>query len=674
MEGQVAVFLGSAAGLDTVAAWRHEPDSMYAFLGNSVASAGDVNGDGYDDVIAGATNESDLNPQEGAAYVWLGSAAGLSDSPDWSVYGGSSGVGMGFSVASAGDVNGDGYDDVVVGAPWDTNGETSEGRAFLYLGSAAGLDTVAAWSAESNQVNAGLGYSVASAGDVDGDGLDDVIVGTPFYITQQGIAGRTSLFRGTVAGLDPAAAWTLDGNSVDEFFGWSVASAGDVDGDGYDDVLVSAEISDVAFENGGEVSLFHGSAAGLGAVADWIAYGGMAYANFGSAVAAAGDVDADGYSDVVIGAAGVSSPEVSEGNAMVYLGSAAGLAPAPVWVFDDADSGHASFGAAVAGAGDTNGDGYADVLVGGAAWSDEESQEGGAWSYLGGADVDLDGVPNGLDRCQGFDDALDADGDGAPDGCDRCPGADDGVDADGDTFPDACDACAGFDDAADADFDGVADGCDACLGFDDASDGDLDAVPDACDVCDGADDAADADADLVPDGCDVCTGSDDALDNDLDAVPDGCDACAGFDDALDADADYTADGCDVCAGSDDRADADGDAVPDGCDACPGADDAVDSDGDGVADGCDDCIATAEACDAVDNDCDGLVDEGCPAPDTDPPAGDGPTGEDVPAEAEGCGCAHGGSAGSVAGFLAMVAVLGRQRATRPHDKVAGTPPR
>ena len=117
-------------------------------------------------------------------------------------------------MATAGDVNGDGFSDVIVGALLYDNGETDEGRAYVYHGSAAGLATTAAWTAESNQDDAHFGYSVATAGDVNGDGFSDVIVGAYVYDNGETNEGRAFVYHGSAAGLSPTAAWTAESNQA----------------------------------------------------------------------------------------------------------------------------------------------------------------------------------------------------------------------------------------------------------------------------------------------------------------------------------------------------------------------------------------------------------------------------------------------------------------------------
>ena len=110
-----------------------------AGFGYAVASAGDVNGDGFSDVIVGSYLQDNGQSNEGRAFVYKGSATGLATSPTWSLESNQSSANFGFSVATAGDVNGDGFSDVIVGAELFDNGETNEGRAFVYHGSATGL-------------------------------------------------------------------------------------------------------------------------------------------------------------------------------------------------------------------------------------------------------------------------------------------------------------------------------------------------------------------------------------------------------------------------------------------------------------------------------------------------------------------------------------------------------
>ncbi|HEX6765650.1 MAG TPA: integrin alpha, partial [Polyangiaceae bacterium] len=131
----------------TTAAWSVESNQALAWLGWSVAGAGDVNGDGYADVAIGAPGYSNGEVFEGRAFVYLGSAAGLAATPAWTAEGQQAGAAFGVPVAGVGDVNRDGFSDLVVGAAAYDGGQVDEGRVALYFGSASGLATSAAWTA-----------------------------------------------------------------------------------------------------------------------------------------------------------------------------------------------------------------------------------------------------------------------------------------------------------------------------------------------------------------------------------------------------------------------------------------------------------------------------------------------------------------------------------------------
>ncbi len=385
-EGVAFVYLGTSTGVATTAAWTGEANQASAAYGASVASAGDVNGDGYGDVIVGAYNYDDGSSNEGAAFVYLGSSSGLATSAAWTGQADQVSAHYGAAVAWAGDVNGDGYGDVIVGAPDYDNGSTDEGLAYVYYGSASGLATAAAWTDESDQTGANLGGSVATAGDVDGDGYADVIIGAEGYDNGSADEGRASVYLGSAGGLATSAAWTAESDQASAAFGVSVASAGDVDGDGYSDVIIGAEGYDNGSTDEGAAFVYLGSVSGLATTAAWSAESGQASAFFGASVGSAGDVDGNGYADVIVGAAYYDNGSSNEGQASVYVGSASGLATAASWTAE-ADQTSAYFGTSVAAAGDVNGDGFGDVIVGAFLYDNGSTNEGQAGVYLGnGAD------------------------------------------------------------------------------------------------------------------------------------------------------------------------------------------------------------------------------------------------------------------------------------------------
>jgi len=330
-EGAAAVYHGSATGLSLIPSWLGESDQKYAHFGESVGTAGDVNGDGYADIIVGAPGYDHGQPHEGAAAVYHGSATGLSLIPSWLGESDQENAEFGSSVGTAGDVNGDGYDDVIVGARLYTNGQNSEGAAAVYHGSAAGLSLIPSWLGESDQENAEFGSSVGTAGDVNGDGYADVIVGAPWYTNDQSQEGAASVYHGSASGLSLIVAWLVEGDQKTALFGASVGTAGDVNGDSYADIIVGAAMYDNGQVNEGTAVVYYGSASGLSLIPSWGDESDQEGAGFGKSVGTAGDVNSDGYADIIVGAPTYKNGQVNEGTAVVYYGSASGLSLIPSW-------------------------------------------------------------------------------------------------------------------------------------------------------------------------------------------------------------------------------------------------------------------------------------------------------------------------------------------------------
>ncbi|MEW5989127.1 MAG: integrin alpha [Chloroflexota bacterium] len=381
-DGRVFVYHGSAIGLSFIPNWVAIGDQADAYFGGAVGRAGDVNGDGYDDVYVGADGYTNDQEEEGRVYVYYGSAAGLSQTADWIVEGDQEGAAFGHAAGAAGDVNGDGYDDLIVGADDYSNGQEEEGRAFVYYGSAAGLSLIPAWTAESNQAEANFGFAVGSAGDVNGDGYDEVIVGAVHYDHPQPDEGMAFVFYGSAGGPSLTANWAAEGQQVEAWLGHSVGGAGDVNNDGYDDVLVGAYHFSHGQVSEGLVTLYLGSAAGLGRSPNWVAEGNQPQAAFGYSLGRAGDVNNDGFDDVIIGAYHYTWGQREEGRAFVYHGSAVGLRPFANWTGESNQRG-ATFARSVGTAGDVNGDGYADAIIGAYLYSNGQPEEGRAYAYLG---------------------------------------------------------------------------------------------------------------------------------------------------------------------------------------------------------------------------------------------------------------------------------------------------
>ncbi|MDR3717105.1 MAG: FG-GAP-like repeat-containing protein [Puia sp.] len=362
VEADRAVYPVTIDPLSTAANTALTTTTLNSFLGCSVASAGDVNGDGYSDVIVGASGVGldttvalGVPTTNGNVYLYLGSATGLSSTPKATLTGTVSGDKFGISIASAGDVNQDGFSDIIVGASLNPVAGTARGAAYLYLGGdpASGVSlvpTVLTGAAEDNDF---FGSSVSGAGDVNGDGFSDVIIGAHGF---SGGVGQAYIFQGNAGGINTAIAATLSSptGTVDQF-GSSVAGAGDINGDGFADVLIGA----VNGNSGtGTAYVYKGVSAGFPSAVAFSYNGTTSGDGFGASVAGAGDVNGDGYADFIIGAPGAATV----GNATLYLGGTG--TPTAQATITTGIVGSNQFGSSVASAGDVNGDGFADVIVG----------------------------------------------------------------------------------------------------------------------------------------------------------------------------------------------------------------------------------------------------------------------------------------------------------------------
>ena len=317
----------------------------------SVSTAGDVNGDGYSDVIVGSSFYDNGQTDEGRAYVYYGSASGLSLTVNWTAENNSASSNFGNSVSTAGDVNGDGYSDVIIGA-YNFN---NNGRAYAYYGSASGLSVTSNWNSNVSQFVAQFGYSVSTAGDINGDGYSDIVIGAPAYDNGQTNEGRAFVYNGSSTGLSLTQSWTAESNQANSGFGTSVSTAGDVNGDGYSDVIAGANAYSNGETNEGKAYVYHGSVSGLSVSANWTKESNQADSRFGAGVSSAGDVNGDGYSDILVGAHFYNNGESDEGSVFEYNGSSAGLSLTSNWSSESNQS-NAQFGAGVSSAGDVNGD------------------------------------------------------------------------------------------------------------------------------------------------------------------------------------------------------------------------------------------------------------------------------------------------------------------------------
>lgn len=383
-------FLGSATGDNS---------------GFSVSNAGDVNADGYDDILIGAPNAApDGYSASGESYLFYGSD-NFDPSYDLSladvVFKGRPFTGQsGYFVSGAGDVNGDGFDDILIGAPYAQRGDPSFefGEVYLIYGSNSLDASISLSSADvifqGENTEDRCGNFVSGAGDVNADGLDDILIGAPFADpNSKNGSGETYLFYGSksLAGTINviSADATFIGKSTSDLSGVTVSGAGDVDGDGYNDILIGAVGADPDGKTqAGESYLVFGSDSLAGAFdlsnANVTFKGKFEFDSSGGKVASAGDINGDGLSDILIGAGG-ASPEgkSSAGESYLFYGSdslsgSISLADASV-IFVGEEIEDRSFN--VSGAGDYNGDGYDDILIG-ARYADPENLLSAGETYL----------------------------------------------------------------------------------------------------------------------------------------------------------------------------------------------------------------------------------------------------------------------------------------------------
>ena len=511
--------------------------------GSSVSNAGDVNGDGFDDLIVGARNGEDGGSAAGEAYVVFGSASGfgsadatgrqvidlttLTAAQGFIIQGDAGGDRAGFSISSAGDVNGDGFDDLIVGAPLGDDGGNAAGEAYVVFGSASGFGSADASGrqvidltnltaaqgfiiqGDFNQDNAG--EAVSSAGDINGDGFDDLIVGASggddggFNLNAQ--SGEAYVVFGSASGFGSADAsgrqvidlstftaaqgFIIQGDAEGDLAGFSVSGAGDVDGDGFDDLIVGAADGDDGGPSAGEAYVLFGSANGfrgpaatdsfgrqvidltnLRAQQGFIIQGDAANDRLGESVSSAGDVNGDGFDDLIVGAPFGDGGGSNSGEAYVVFGTANGFGASDATgrqVIDlstlnrlqgfviQADEAGDRTGVSVSSAGDVNGDGFDDLIVGAPNGDGGGNNAGVAFVLFGSGS--LLGTPDGalrqvvdlsnLTPSQGFriqgDEATDLagfsvssagdiNGDGFDDLIVGAPGGDDGGSSAGEAY------------------------------------------------------------------------------------------------------------------------------------------------------------------------------------------------------------------------------------------------
>lgn len=352
IQGRVA----STTGTRTSPTWQLRTRAVGATVDTAHGVDLDVNGDGFSDLAVQSTSNG--------VDVFHGTATGVAADRTLNIP--TINVSLAAPIpmrmiAAAGDVDGDGYGDFVVGEPAMNSGSTSRaGCVKLHRGSAAGLALSATPFVCGTNANDGIGIAVSGIGDVNGDGFADVAVAAPNVAAggRTG-AGIVMVFFGRAGGLAAAPSRTFEGDAAD-VMGSAVASSLDLNGDQFSDIIIG---SNGGGAGGGEVVIWNGGPT-LASMPTQVLTGPAAPDLFGSAIGA-GDFNGDGYGDIAVGlplgtTAGVGS---DAGSAWLYLGSASGF-PASANTVLRATESNSFFGHSIAGVGDVDGDGVDDFLIG----------------------------------------------------------------------------------------------------------------------------------------------------------------------------------------------------------------------------------------------------------------------------------------------------------------------
>ncbi|MBK8975864.1 MAG: FG-GAP repeat protein [Planctomycetes bacterium] len=285
----------------------------YDYLGISGSGAGDVDGDGFPDIVVGAPGHDANGSASGEVQVF----SGKDGSELFALDGPAAGDQYGWFVDCAGDVDRDGYDDIVVGAPTHDGPNGLDSGLAQVVSGRTGLVLYTFFGATPGER---FGWAVSAAGDVNKDGFDDVIVGGYFNDGPNGVdAGTARVFSGRTG----APLYTFYGDAAGDWFGWSVRDAGDVDADGYADVIVGATKNDTTGIDAGLARVYSGR---TGAAITTL-YGRDAGDWFGYAVGSVGDIDQNGYSDIFVGAIFDDTVGTDAGRAFVYTFDSAGTPP-----------------------------------------------------------------------------------------------------------------------------------------------------------------------------------------------------------------------------------------------------------------------------------------------------------------------------------------------------------
>jgi hypothetical protein len=329
----IALLAGSASGQEKI--WKTFGDHADQEFGLTVGSVGDLTGDGIPDVLIGQP----VDPGNASSSGMVRVLSGVDGSTVYSILGVNQHDWLGSGVAGLSDIDGDGACDFIIGAPGVDTLLTDQGAVYAYSGR-TGVVIYAAYGAMAD----GLGGAIAALGDIDGDGVGDFV------------AGSGANYAKVFSGANGSPIWTLIDPKTPVFFGYTVGGGGDVDADGVPDIVVGDYFSSAGVRNGGAVWVFSGNSGSLLHEFD----SSVKDAKFGKSVSIPGDVNADGFADVLVGAPFDSHIVSDGGYAAVFSGHDGSL----LLEFNADSLGNITLlGNCVGGAGDANDDGFADLLV-----------------------------------------------------------------------------------------------------------------------------------------------------------------------------------------------------------------------------------------------------------------------------------------------------------------------
>jgi hypothetical protein len=396
-KGAAYLYYGSTSGSDVTSVIElrsPEPGEDNSF-GGVLKWIGDINGDSFDDIAVNSSNSKET----GKVYIFHGSDSGVDANAAVSIEPSDPGIGASFGAAISGraDLNGDGYDDLVIGSPNDDDDYENSGSIYVYYGSSVGLDLdseVKIYPSDRDTSDR-FGSALATAGDLNNDGYGDVLIGAPYALDNQ---GSVYVFYGSATGLMTTESLKItasDANNA-EYFGKSVAGVGDINGDGHGDLLIGAPYDDSSGSDSGSVYIYYGSDTGGFIEQKLVAFDGDHNDRYGSALSASGDLDGDGFADVVIGSGVVDGDKIEDvGAAYVYYGSTNGLDEAFGVKIIRETMEELRFGSSLSSAGDVDADGFDDLIIGAYGYDDSR---GAAYIIYGQLrDQDGDGASSQVD-------------------------------------------------------------------------------------------------------------------------------------------------------------------------------------------------------------------------------------------------------------------------------------